>query len=90
MNFWYSFDQNWFNTDDDISLVYPKLIDWDQQGSPTFDQFENDDAITKFFELHDYLPQGDHKLGFSIDLNIMVYFGELTPSSRKNSKKGQK
>ena len=35
----YAFDQSLFNTDDGISLVYPELIDWDKQGSPTFDQF---------------------------------------------------
>ena len=33
----YAFDQKLFTTDDDISLFYLKLIDWDQQGPPTFD-----------------------------------------------------
>jgi hypothetical protein len=33
----YAFDQSLFNTDDGVSLVYPELIDWDQQGPPTFD-----------------------------------------------------
>lgn len=76
-----SFDQSFFETDDGISLVFPKLIDWDQQGPPTFDQFENDDAIAEFFELCEDLPQDDHKSRFSIDLDIMAYFGESTPSS---------
>ena len=74
-----------------MSLVHPNLIDWDQQGPPIFDQFENDEAIVEFFELCEGMPWGDHKSGFSIDLNIMAYFGESTlPSSRKNENHGKK
>ena len=51
----YAFDQNLFSTNDGISLVFLELIDWDQQGPPIFDQFKNDDAITKFFKLSEDL-----------------------------------
>ena len=91
----FTFDISLFNTDDDMPLVHPDLIDWDQQGPPTFNQFENDEAIVEFFELCEGMPHGDHKSGFSIDLNIMAYFGESTPSSshkietiKKNTKVG--
>lgn len=86
----YTFDQDLFNTDDGIFLVYPKLIDWDQQGPPIFDRFENDEAIAEFFELHTNIPEGDHKSGFSIDLNTMAYFRESTPSSSRKSENKRK
>ena len=77
-----------------MPLVQPNLIDWDQQGPSIFDQFENDEAIAEFFELHEDIPQGAHISSFSIDLNIMAYFGESTPSSccksESNGKKKKK
>ena len=57
----FTFDISLFNTDDGMPLVHPNLIDWDQQGPPIFDQFKNDEAIVEFFELHEDIPQGDHK-----------------------------
>ena len=86
----FTFDISLFNTDDDMPLVHPDLIDWDQQGPPTFDQFENDEAIAEFFELCEGMPQGDHKSGFSIDLNTLAYFGESTTSSSRKSENQEK
>ena len=52
----FTFDISLFNIDDDMPLVHPDLIDWDQQGPSVFDQFENDEAIVEFFELHEGIP----------------------------------
>ena len=72
---------------DSLPLVHPELIDWDLQGTPQLDMFQNDDAYIDYMELRDHLPKGDHKASFSIELNTMAYSREGTkPSSRKNIK----
>lgn len=62
-----------------MPLVYPILIDSDQQGSQSLDCFENDEAVVK--------------LGFSIDLDATTYARESIPSSRRKienkTKKGR-
>lgn len=57
------------NTNDGLPLVYLQLIDWDQQGPPSLDTFENDKAIVEFMRLHDGIPNEDHKVRFAIELN---------------------
>lgn len=73
--------QDFSNTDDDMTLVYVDLIQWDQQETCSLDGFENVETIEEFFELHEDITQGDHKEGFSIDLDSIAYFGESTTSS---------
>lgn len=76
------------NIGDGISLVYPQLVDWDHQGPLVLDTFQNDEAIVELMGLHEGIPSGDHKLGLSIDLDCMTYFGETAPfSSCKNKNK---
>lgn len=70
-----------FKTDDDMPLVYPQLIQHDQQEPLTLDCFQNDEAIVEFLGLREAIPQGDHKARFAIDLDSTTYFGESTPSS---------
>lgn len=78
-------------TDDDMPLVYPQLIQYDQQEPLTLDCFQNDEAIAEFLGLREGIPQGDHKAGFSIDLDSIAYFGESTPSSsHQNEKRKEK
>ncbi|KAH9327792.1 hypothetical protein KI387_007970, partial [Taxus chinensis] len=59
-----------------IALVYPELIDWDQQLHVPLDFFENDEAFMEFMGLRDFIPTGDHKKGFKIQLDACAYFGE--------------
>lgn len=73
------------NTDDGLPLVYPQLIDWDQQEPPILDTFENDEAIVDFLGLHEGIPSGDNKVGFAIELNYATYFGEFVLSSSHKS-----
>lgn len=54
------------NTNDGLPLVYPQLIDWDQQEPQSLDTFEDDEAIVEFMELREGIPSGDHKVGFVI------------------------
>lgn len=87
----FTFDKILFNTNYGISLVHLELINWDQQGPPTFDRLKNDEVMEELFKLHEGISWGDEKLGFSIDLNIMAYFKESTPSSSHKIKiKGKK
>jgi len=51
-----------------LELVYPDLIDWDQQGAPILDTFQNDEALVEFMGLRKGIPLGDHKVGFMMDL----------------------
>lgn len=72
---------------DPLPLLYPKLIDWDSPPIPELDVFYDDDSIIDYLGIRDYLPLGDHKAGFLIELNDMAYFGECaTPFSHKNNK----
>lgn len=78
-------------TDDDMPLIYPQLIQHDQQEPLTLDCFQNDEAIAKFLGLREGIPHSDHKAGFAIDLDSTAYFGESTPSSsHKNEKRKEK
>lgn len=75
------------NIDDGISLIYPQLVNWDQQGPPILDIFGNDEAIAEFMGLREEIPQGDHKVCFTIDLDTATYFNEtIPPSSHKSDK----
>jgi len=64
-----------------VTLVYPKLINWDQQGSLVIDVFQNDEALAEFMELREGIPLGDHKAGFVMELEPTAYFGENAKSS---------
>jgi len=59
-----------------VTLVYPKLIDRDQQGSPVIDVFQNDEDLAEFMGLREGIPLGDHKVGFVMELEPTAYFGE--------------
>lgn len=75
---------NFVYTSNDMPLLYPQLIDWDQQGPLSLDLFKIDEAIAKFMGLRDRVPSGDHKDGFTIDLDTTAYYGDSTfPSSCK-------
>lgn len=53
--------------------------------------FENNEAIAEFMGLCNKIPNGDHKVGFSIKLNYAAYFGEVVlSSSHKNEKEKNK
>ncbi|GLJ21626.1 hypothetical protein SUGI_0402520 [Cryptomeria japonica] len=70
-----------------LPLVHHQLIDWDYEGPAQFDTFQNDEAVIDYLGIRDDLPPGDHKEGYTIELNNMAYFGEgVGPSSRKNVK----
>jgi len=68
-----------------VTLVYPKLIDWDQQGAPVIDVFQNDEALAEFMGLREGIPLGDHKAGFVMELEPTAYFGENAKSSSRKS-----
>jgi len=68
-----------------VTLVYPELIDWDQQGALVLDVFQNDEAIAEFMGLQDGIPLGDHKSGFVMQLEQTAYFGENAKSSNRKS-----
>ncbi|GLJ30928.1 hypothetical protein SUGI_0616090 [Cryptomeria japonica] len=70
-----------------MPLIYPQLIQYDQQEPLTLDCFQNDEAIAEFLGLQEGIPQGDHKAGFAIDLDSTTYFGESTPSSSHEKEK---
>lgn len=63
-----------------ISLVYPQLIKWDQQGPLILDLFKNDESISEFMALHDNLPWENHKVGFDIELETRAYYRETIES----------
>jgi len=42
---------------DSLPLLHPELIDWDLQGTPQLDMFQNDDAYIDYMELRDHLPK---------------------------------
>ncbi|GLJ53608.1 hypothetical protein SUGI_1143590 [Cryptomeria japonica] len=68
-----------------MPIIHPELIEWNQPNSPCLDFFQNDEAIIDFLELRDNLPSGDHKAGFTIELNSATYFGaDAKPFSCKN------
>ncbi|GLJ55837.1 hypothetical protein SUGI_1198920 [Cryptomeria japonica] len=76
-----------FEDINDLPLVHHQLIDWDHEGPVQFDTFQNDEAFIDYLGIRDDLPPGDHKAGYTIELNSMAYFGEgVGPSSRKNVK----
>ncbi|GLJ16865.1 hypothetical protein SUGI_0290680 [Cryptomeria japonica] len=71
--------------DEVMPIIHPELIEWNQPNPPCLDFFQNDEAIIDFLELRDNLPSGDHKAGFSIELNSAAYFGaDAKPFSCKN------
>lgn len=70
-----------------LPLVHHQLIDWDHEGPIQFDTFQNDEAFIDYLGIQDDLPLGEHKEGYTIELNSMAYFGEgVGPSNRKNVK----
>ncbi|KAH9305557.1 hypothetical protein KI387_009961, partial [Taxus chinensis] len=48
----------------------------DQQFHMLMDLFENDEEFIELIGLRDYIPVGDNKKGFSIQLDTYEYFGE--------------
>jgi len=75
------------SSSNDLPLVYPELIDWDQWGPPIFDIATNDEAITEMMGFRDHFLLGDHRVGYIMELDMHAYFGETTPtSSHKNIK----
>ncbi|KAH9311809.1 hypothetical protein KI387_026844 [Taxus chinensis] len=63
-------------TEPTLDLVYPSLVEWDQQCHMPLDLFKNEEAIAEFMGIRDTIPIGDHKKGLFIDLDTCVYFGE--------------
>ncbi|KAH9328700.1 hypothetical protein KI387_000808, partial [Taxus chinensis] len=63
-------------TEPTLDLVYPSLVEWNQQHHMPLDLFENDEAIANFMGIRDTIPIRDHKKGFFIDLDTCAYFGE--------------
>jgi len=58
-------------TSNPLPLIYPKLIDWDLEGTtPELDTFENDEAIIDYLDLRNHIPAGDHRAGYAIELNM--------------------
>lgn len=74
-----SFETNNHQTHE-ISLVYPQLIDYNQQGPPILDTFKNNEELSEFMELQGTIPYGDHKVGFDIILDTQAYYGETIES----------
>lgn len=71
----------------EINLVYPQLIDYDQQGPLILDTFKNNEAFSEFMGFQDNIPCGDHKVGFIIKLHTHAYYGETIESlSHKREK----
>lgn len=58
-----------------LQLIYPKLIDWDQQQASILDILKNDDDIVEFMGVRDGIPPREYKEGFDIDLDVKAYFG---------------
>ena len=71
----YTFNQSPFNTDDDIPLIFPKPLDWNQCGPPILDQFDDDDALEIDFEIYEGIEIGDHKKTIYPKVNTLEYFG---------------
>jgi len=78
------------STDDDLPLVHPQLIQWDQQAPPRLDLFGNDEAIAEFMGLREGIPSRDHKVGYIMDLDSTTYFGDSTPPSSHKSENEKK
>ncbi|KAH9311339.1 hypothetical protein KI387_026374, partial [Taxus chinensis] len=59
-----------------LDLVYPCLVERDQQHHVPLDLFKNYEEIVEFMGIRDTIPIGDHKKGFFINLDTYAYFGE--------------
>lgn len=68
----------------ELPLIHSHLIDWGKEEKPTLDWFENDEAIPEFLGVREGFQLGDHKAGFSIDLDRTTYFGEASASMSKD------
>lgn len=75
------------NQSNEIKLVYPQLINYDQWGPPILDTFKNDEALSEFMGLQDNIPCGDHKVGFIIELDTQEYYREMIESLSCKSEK---
>jgi hypothetical protein len=85
----HTFNQNLFNTNDDIPSSYPEPLDWNQHGPTIFDRFDNDDAPIIDFEIYEGIMIDNHKEVISPKENTLAYFLQSTPPSSYKGKRGK-